>query len=878
MRWWQVLVLRMRAIARRPALERELEAEMADHLANEAQELVRRGLPPDEARETAHNTMGRLEHIKEECRDARGVTWWEHLRQDISFAVRVLRKKRTFSATAIGTIALGIGSTAAVFSVVDAVLIRPLPYPQPERLLSVAGIGMPGPFEAMRTTSRVADYAAWQGVQAYNLLTPGEPQPERVRGSKVSANLFDVLRIKPLLGRTFRAGENSPGLTQVVVLSYGFWRNRCGSRSDIVGTQIMLDDRPHEVVGVMPATFGFPSTEALIWTPMLLDPRAIGSYWGTGGTDMIARLRAGATTDGLLAELRAEVPRIRAMFPWRMPDAWGSELKVAELRNALVADARVRTLVLLGVAAILLLISVVNVTNLMIGHTAARAREIALRRSLGATDGRIARQMLTESLVLTLLGGVLGIGLAFGVLILLKSWLPQDTPRLTEVAIDLRVIGVTAALTITCALLVGLWPALRSRKQTALALSAGSRTSTLGVVGVRTDALLVMTEAVFATVLLVGAGLLGRSLWTLMQIDPGFRTDSLVTAEISPGPGAAASAEKREALWSELRDRLRRYPGVRNVAGMNQLPMTPQISAFAAAIEDHPVPPEQPQYVLWSTAVTPEQPQVLGLRVLQGRAFTSADRVGSELVALVSRATAQRFWPQGNPVGRRLKPIASREWLTIVGVVENVKNFGVTGVPSWVSGEVYLPMAQAAQGGAPMAVVAEVQGDSAAFERALPALVHEVCSNCAVSRVGRMDQVVARALETPRSTASLVGCFALLALILAAAGIYGVIQHGVLRRTRELGVRVALGASRMQLAGAVVGTNLRSIGVGVSIGLVTAWMIAGLLRQLLYGVPLHDPLSFGVPVAVLFFVAAIASCGPVLRALRIDPAQTLRQD
>lgn len=877
MRWLHMAIFRLRAIFRRPAMERELDAEIAEHLEHETGELIERGISPVEARETARKTMGRIDRIAEECRDARGVTWWETVRQDVAFALRILRKKPAFSATAMATIALGIGSTSAVFSVVDGVLIRPLPFPEPERLISVEGLGMPGPFEAIRSASRVADYAAWQGVEAFNLSTSDRALPERIRGSEVSANFFDVLGVKPLLGRTFRADENRPGVSRVVMLGHAFWQTRYGGRPDIVGQQITLDEKPREIAGVMPATFRFPSPEALVWIPMELDPRKVGEYWGSGGTQMIARLRPGATLEDLRTELRAEVPRIRAMFPWRMPDAWGTELNVSELRDALVTAARVRTWMLLGVVAVLLLISVVNVANLMIGHSAARGREMALRKSLGATAGRVARQMLTESLVLTLAGGVIGVVLAFGQLELLKHWLPADTPRLADVAIDLRILGMTVAVTIACGLLIGLWPAWQARSQTALSASEG-RGSTLGVRGVRIDALLVMTEAMFVTILLVGTGLLARSLWTLLQIEPGFQVASVITAEISPGPSAAATAEKRETLWSEVRDRLRRYPGVREVAGMNVLPLTPQFSAFAAAIEDHPVPPEQPAFMLWSTAVTPEYREVLGLRLLRGRAFTAADRAGSEPVVLISRATAERFWPNRNPVGRRLKPVYAREWLTIVGVVENVKNYAITGVPGWVSGDVYVPMAQTPQGTASMFVAAEVQGDSATFERALPALVGEACPRCAVSRVAHMDQVVARAVEAPRSTASLVACFAALALLLSSAGIYAAVNHGVLRRTRELGVRLALGATRIQLAGAVVGSSFRGIGVGIGLGLTLAWSLAGLSRKLLYGIEVHDPVSFVAPPAVLFLVTAIASFGPVLRALRIDPAQTLRQE
>lgn len=872
--WLRAVLVRLRAITRRECVERELDEEMADHLESETEELISRGLPAAEANSRARETMGRMAAIRDECRDARGVNWWEDLRRDAGFALRLLTRRKTFSVTVMVTMALGIGSTSAVFSVVDSVLLRPLPYPEPQRLISVDGLGMRGPFEILRAGSKAADYAAWEGGREFNLSSADLTLPERVKGSQVSANLFDVIGTPPVAGRTFRPGEEAAGRNRVAVLSYRFWMERYGGRADAVGRQIVLDEVAYEITGVMGTGFSFPSPEVMFWTPMRLDSRAVGEYWGQGGTQIIGRLRPGATMAGARAEAAAQVPRIRSLFPWRMPDAWGTALSVRGLKEALVAGVRLRSWLLLGAVGLVLLIGVVNVANLMIGQTTARAHELSLRTMLGAGPTRMARQMLTEAVVLTGAGGVLGVALGYLELAVLRRLLPADMPRLAEVTMDARILAFAAAISVGSGLLAGLWPAWRSRPR---ATAQGGRWATTGRSSVRIDALLVMTEAAFATVLLVGSFLVLRSFWTMLQVDPGFQVASVVTAELSPSPSVAGEAARREALWHEVRSRLQRYPGVREVAAMNVLPLTPQITTFPAAIEGHPVPAGQPQHMLWSTSVTPEHREVLGIRLIEGRGFANSDRAGSESVALVSRATARRYWPGQSAIGRRLKPVYAPEWRTIVGVLDDVRTFGITGLPDWVHGEVYMPMAQSALGAAPVNLLVRAEGDSSGFAKALPGLVHEVCPTCAVSKIARMERVVARAVETPRSTAWLVGGFALLALGMAAAGIYGVVNHGVVRRTKELGVRMALGAGRGHVAALVLGSSIRSVAVGIGVGLVASWAMSRLIRSLLYGVGEHDLLSYLAGSLLLLAVAVAASATPVIRAIRIDPAVSLRE-
>jgi predicted permease len=799
---------------------------------------------------------------------------WEHFRHDVAFGLRMLCKNRTFSSMALVTMTLAIGSTTAVFSVVDCILLRPLPFVAPDRLYHAADLNLRGHFDVLRSKSNLADYATHLGVQAFN--TRGEDWPERVRGSQVSANFLRVLGVRPEFGRDFAEGSDRPGAPRTAVLSHAFWTQRYGARRDVLGRQLVLDDVAYEIIGVMPAGFEYPSPDTRFWIPMRLDPRNAGDYWGLNACSTFVRLHDGVAPQTAIAELRGWTPRIHAMFPWRMPDTWGADITLEPMREHMVAGVRQRSLLLLGAVALVLMIAIVNVANLMIGQTAARRGEFALRVSLGATPGRLARQVLTESLLLAVTGGLFGTLLAFGQLDLLKHWLPADTPRLAEVSIDRTMIAFAAAISMASGLLFGLLPAWRARSQSSIVPGDGAR-STLSRMGLRTDAALVTSEAALATILLVGAGLLLHSFWSILRAAPGYRVESVVTAELSPGRGISGSLDQTLALYGAVREKIESYPGVTHVAVMSQLPLTSEIAANTFAIEDHPRPPEAPQFVLWTTAVTPEHLDTLAIRILQGRGFTDRDRTESGQVVLVSRAMAQRFWPGASPVGRRLRPVWQKEWRTIVGVVDDVKTYSITGPPEWVDGEIYLPLSQATTTPRNLALVARLGNDPAAFEQGLPRMIREVCATCAVSKIAPMGTVVSGAAATPRSLAWLVAGFALLALTLAAAGIYGVVSHGVLRRTRELGVRLALGASPGRVAWLAVASSLRQVVLGTVAGLAASWALARWMESLLYGVAGHDPLSFSLPPVVIVAVGFLASVLPMVRAARIDPVRSLRE-
>jgi predicted permease len=874
MRWGQQLCLKLRAIVLRSRVEREMEAELAAHLEAETRELRARGMDAAEATERALATMGRLDLIQEECRDSRGTVWWEHLKHDAVFGLRMLLKKRTFSTMALATMALAIGSTTAVFSVVDGVLLRPLPFAAPDRLYHATDVNLPGHFAFLRQNTGLAEYAAQMGVQAFN--TRGQDGTERVKGSQVSTNFFRVLGIRPYLGLEFADGDDLPGAPRKAILSHAFWTQRYGARRDAIGRQLMLDDVAYEVVAVMPADFQYPSPDAGFWTTMRLDPRAVGDYWGRSSCSTFGRLHQGVTSKAAIAELRGWTPRVHAMFPWRMPDAWGADITLEPMRQHIVAGVRQRSLLLLGAVALVLLIAIVNVANLMIGQTASRRGEFRLRVSLGATHGRLARQLLTESLLLAGAGGLLGTLLASAQLEVLKHWLPADTPRLAEVSIDRTMIAFAAAVSMGSGLLFGLLPAWRARSQASLVAADGAR-STLSRMGLRTDALLVTSEAALATILLVGAGLLLHSFWAMLHTTPGYRVEAVVTAELSPDRPTSASLDKTIALCSAVREKLTLYPGVLNAAVMSQLPLSSEISANTFAIEDHPRPPQAPQFALWTTTVTPEHLDTLGIRLLMGRGFTDADRRDADRVVLVSRSMAQKYWPDGNPVGRRMRPVWETEWRTIVGVVDDVKAYRITGPPEWIDGQIYVPMAQAIMPPRNLAVVARLGNDPTAFEQGLPRMIREVCTTCAVSKIAPMETVVSGAVAAPRSLAWMVAGFALLALVLAAAGIYGVVSHGVLRRTRELGVRLALGASPGKVAWLVVASSMRQVVVGTLAGLGASWAAVRWMESLLYGIAGHDTVSFAASPVVILAAAFLASFVPMVRASRIDPVRSLRE-
>ncbi len=794
------------------------------------------------------------------------------LLQDLRFALRTLLRSPAFAGVATLTLALGIGAVATLFSVVDGVLLRPLPFREPDRLVAVSPALLRGEYVLARDRSRsFAELGGYQAGVGFGLSGGGEP--ERVTGAYASTNLFAALGAEPLLGRGFAAGEDQPGRGGVVVLGHGLWRRRFGADPAVVGRTVTLDGQPRTVVGVMPAEFRFPSAETELWVPVSLDPapHAVGALWGMGGFQAVGRLAPGATPRQALAELGALARAMRAENPlWTPPEPYRADAAVVPLRDAVVGEVRPTLLVLLAAVGFVLLIACANVANLLLARGLGRGREMALRSALGAGRGRLVRQLLTESLVLALAGGAAGLLLATWGLRWLVAALPADTPRLAEVALDGRVTALALGATLLTGVAAGLFPAwrvTRSELQGPLREGAGAGGGRRRLSGV-----LVAAEIGLAMVLVVGAGLLIRSVRALVAVDPGFRTERVVSARIDPPESLYGDPARQRAFYAEVLGRVQALPGVGAAGLTSQLPLGGEPSPWATAVEGVTLDPNAlPMFD--RRAVTPEYLRTLGVRLVRGRAFTAADREGAPPVALVDEAAARRFWPGEDPVGKRIGHPWANDWMTVVGVVAEVRSAGLAGEqnPAY-----YAPFAQ--KPGAGMTLVARTTSSPEALAGSLRAVVAGVDPQVPVSRVRAMDEWIAESVARPRLTAVLLGAFAGLALLLGAVGVYGVIAYTVGERTREIGLRIALGAGVGDVVGMVLRQGALLAAAGIGAGLLASLAATRALAGLLYGVTATDPLTFAVVPAVLAAAALLATWLPARRASRVDPMTALRGD
>jgi putative ABC transport system permease protein len=884
MDWLSRWMRRARILFHRDAAEREMDEEMRFHLEMEEADLLRRGLPADEARRGARVAFGGVERFKEEGRDARGVRAVEDLIMDLRYGFRSLRRSPAFALAAILTLALGIGANAAIFSVVDSVLMRPLPYREPGQLVAVWRDSMPqGVYATLAERSRTLQALAGYTVGSSFSLT-GDGEPERLEGSRVTAGLFELLGAEATLGRTFEPGEDKPGAELVVVLSQGLWQQRYGGDPGVLGRRVSLDGLTRTVVGVMPAWFQFPDRTARLWVPTTLDPSYRPGYWGNGILDLVGRLRAGVSLAEADRELRELRPAVRDAFPWKMPDEFGSLIAGAvPLQQAVVGGLGKTLLVLLAAVGLVLLIACANVANLLLARMGSRRGEVAVRAAVGASRERLVRQLLTEGMLLSAIGGGFGVLLANGVMSLLVAALPASTPRLDEIGVDGRVLGFAFLLSLLTGVGFGLLPALRSASGDLHAsLKEGGRSRSARR---RLPGALVSAEVALAVVLVIGAGLLVRSLRALEHVDTGFHSESVLTLRLSPPEASYRETARKTGFYREVRERISALPGVQAVGAVSRIPLDGQFGGLPLSIETHPVPPGGNPPLADEWMITPGYLEAMGIRLVSGRDITEADRDGAEPVALVNETLARRFWPDGSAVGRRIKPVWWKTWVTVVGVVADVKDFGFAyhesgrnfGLNREGRLEVYRAFEQDAYTAA-LSLAVKSSSEPRTLTEQIRGVVHGVDPEVPLSGVLPMERIVASALDEPRVAMLLLSTFATLALLLGGVGIYGVIAYGVSERTHEIGIRMALGATRSDVLWLVLGEGALVAGIGVLIGLAGALVFSWMLSSLLYGVGVGDPATFLGVGASLMAVSLLATYLPARRATRIDPMMALRMD
>ncbi len=880
-RWLHRLPLRWRSLTRRTQVEQDLADEINYHLERQVDELVATGVGRDDAWRIVRRTFGGVEQSKEACRDARGVRAIEHVGRDLRYAIRTLRRQPAFTAAATLTLALGIGATTAVYSLIDGVLLSPLPYAAPEQLVSVTGTYPNGAFAAMRRQVHTMDVAAYADGQAFTLTGVGAPV--RVPGTRVSAELFPTLGVTPVLGRWLRPGEDEAPHHRLVILSHSAWQTHFGGDPRIIGRSIRLDAEPHEIIAVMPATFAFPSRRSEVWVPLGLDARNTPRYWGGDFMPIVARRRPGATLADTHADIRWFQSHIGAQFPWRMPSDWNESVSTIPLHEALVGDVKPRFLIMLAAVAVVLVIACANVANLNLARAASRQREFGVRTALGASPRRVAQQLLTESVVLALLGAVAGLLVAAQGLALLKLVLPPDTPRVMDAYLNWRALLFAGVLAIVTGCASGLAPIVqlaRGRRRSVIA--PGGRGSGSAVAS-RLRATLTVAQVACAVLLLITAGLLVRGLWTLSHADPGFRADRLVTARISPAESVCSTPDRCLAFYRELEATVQTMPEVHGAALVNTLPLTGSVAKRSVELEGYTVPPSSAAPLFWMHAITPDYFRVMDIRLELGRAFTPADLSGRPAVVIVTAATAKRFWPGQHPVGRHLRFVGERHWHTVVGVVADVRGFDLaSSVPGWIDGAVYLPQGPNAtleDGRIPteMTIVLNASMDRERVTAVLRDATASASGAVVVGDVRTMDAIAADAVAAPAATTSVLVTVAVLALTLGSIGVYGVLSFLVSGRTRDIGIRLALGARPADVFWLVIGEGATLCAIGIALGLVAALAATRWLSSELHGVNPADPLTYAAAASAVAIVSLAACYLPTRRAMRVDPLIVLRE-
>jgi putative ABC transport system permease protein len=861
-----------------PVWPDDVSEELRQHLDDQYRELRAAGASHDDALRAMADDVNAVRSRRPRLRP-------ELIAADVRYAFRTLRRNPGFTIVVLLTLALGIGANAAIFSVVNGVLLRPLPYRDADRLMVIWGdLKRPGLNDIPASAGEYVDYRdrshAFEQVAAYDTVgfnLTGGGEPERVEGAVVTTTFFALLGASAQVGRTFAAAEDQPGRDDVVVLSHSLWTRRFSANPAIVGRTIPVDGRPTQVVGVMPAAFQFPDRSIEIWKPFLLDAEALSdNNRGSHGYTALARLKAGISRQQAQADLNVVTAAFKADHPGNYRNGFGATLR--PLQQEIVGDTGRPLMVLLGAVAVVLLIACANVANLLLARAASRRKEIALRTALGASRGRLVRQLMTESVLVSAIGGLIGLGLAaWGVDLLIAS-APDSIPRIQEVGVDARVAGFTALVSLATGLLFGLAPALRaSRAPLNDALKEGGRAGG-GVHGFAGRAL-VVSEVALSLVLLIAAGLLIHSFTRLQDVAPGFDSSRLLTFRLSLPESRYTTFQKGQSFFDEFFTGLRRSPGVRSVGAINALPFSGLGGSRTFHIEGREEKRPEDQTEEQLRIVTDGYFAAMGIPIVAGREFTDRDALNQPRVAVVNDAMAKKHWPHESPIGKRVSFSTNEpHWYEIVGVAGNIKHRALEAADR---PELYVPYRQPLFAGwtvRPMYVIARTSADPASTVAIARHEVARVDRDQPISDVRTMDERIGRSLSSRRFNMVLLALFAGLALTLAAVGIYGIVAYSVTERTHEIGVRVALGAQRRDVMAMVVGQGMTMTIVGTAIGVAASAALARLMSSLLFGVSAVDPATF-VGIPLLLIAVALAACYvPARRAMRVDPLQTLRSE
>jgi len=897
--WLYTIPLRLRSLFRWGQADQELDDELRDHLERKTEEYVAQGMAPEEARRRARLDLGGIEQTKERCRDARRVNWIQDFLQDLHVGLRMLRKSPGFTAVAIITLALGIGANTAIFSIVNAVLLRPLPFPEPDRLVRIAfnepGLGLRDvPFsvpelEDLRNRAGVFNDVSTIASASENLTGAGHP--ERLEFMVTHPNYFSMLGATPQIGRLFGPQDLALGFAPVAVISDGLWRRSYSADPNVIGRIVRLDNDPYTIVGVLPPGFRHPgptvsgNVEVFQTAGFSGDPAPPPARGTRFMPAAIGRLKPGLTLEQAQARLTAMAIEIRQDYATDYPEQAQWTIEIQPLQEALVGNVRPMLLVLLGAVILIVFIVSLNIANLLLARASGRQQEMAVRSALGASGSRMIRQMLTESMLLSVIGGAAGVLATVGTLGLIQRLVPSNIPRLNEVRISWTVLAFALTISVLTGLAFGLAPALHSAK-TALssAIREGARGSGFGNKTGRLRDALIVSELAFAVVLMVGAGLLLRTLRDLLQENPGFNPTQVVAANLSlpepndPKMDPYLSVAQQTTFDRELLRRMRSIPGIQLAAITSHLPtsdlrLSDAQAINALAIEDRPVESSL-DLRAERIRISADYFKVMQAPLLRGRFFTEGDEDGKQPVVIIDETTARKYWPTRHPLGRRVRFGAdlTKPPMTVVGIVKDIKNDGldIDGIP-----HIYVPVYQSPA--RDLSIVLRTSLQAKVLE---PQIRHEIQSidpGLPAFNVSSMNDVVGRSLATRRFSADLVGGFAGLALLLASIGIYGLLAYTVGQRAREIGVRMALGARRWDVLKLILGKGVVLAGVGIVVGVIFSAATASLMASLLYGVHPHDLLVFLAVPLLLFAVAVLASYLPARRAAKVDPIVALRE-